>query len=416
MAVVSIIILIAVIAIGFVKKMNVGIIAIAAATLFGVLNGMNSNDIIKGFGSNLFVTLLGITFLCGIAQANGSLELFAKKCVSHIGNRPWLAPIIVWLLGIIVSGVGPGSIPTLGVICAVAIPVAKATGYNPIMMGVIGEIGIFCGRFSPITSDSTVIGGLAAEQGISGYQGPLFLYALITSAIIALVWFFYFGGHRVRASCDGTFQHLPPFSRAQILTLLGFVVAVILTVGLKWNIGLSAFAVMAVLIFLGAVDEKQALRSVPWGVLIMVSGVGILMNIVIKVGGIDLIVDGLTSVMSERTAAPLVGASAGVMSWFSSATGVVYPTMIPTVSGIVEKMGGSVSTTTLISMIAICAAYAGLSPASTGGGLVLATRATDPEYTKEQESKDFVTLFIVSAGSLLMIVIAALLGFYGILG
>lgn len=412
---VSILVLLAVIALGFFKKMNVGVVAIFAATIFGVATGTSSNDIIKGFGSNLFVTLLGITFLCSTAQTNGALELFARKCVSKIGKHTWLAPIVVWVLGIILSGVGPGSIPTLGVLCAVGIAVADATGYDPVMMGIIGEVGIFCGRFSPVTSDSAVIGGLAAAQGLGGYEMKLFLYALMTSAIIALLVFFVFQGHKVKAASSDALKNVDTFSKEQKLTLIGFIVTIILTVCLKWNIGLSSFCVMAVLILLGAVDEKKAIRAIPWGVLIMVSGVGVLMNLVIKAGGIDMVTGALGSVMSDRTAAALVGASAGVMSWFSSATGVVYPTMIPTVSGLVEQVGGSVSSDTLITMIAICAAYAGLSPASTGGGLVLATSASDPKFTKEMENKAFVRLFAVSAGSLGIIVLLALVGFYNIL-
>ena len=87
MDVVSIIILGLIIVIGFLRKVNVGILAIFAATVFGVACGVSSKEIIKGFGSNLFITLLGITFLCSFAQSNGALELFAKKCVSKIGNN-----------------------------------------------------------------------------------------------------------------------------------------------------------------------------------------------------------------------------------------------------------------------------------------------------------------------------------------
>lgn len=414
--VLSIVALIAVIAVAFVRKANAGICAIFAATILAIFMDVPQKDVIAGFGSNLFITLLGICLLCTIAQVNGSLELFAKKCVSRIGSRTWLAPIVVWLIGVVLSGVGPGSIPTLGVVSAIAMPVAYATGYDPIMMGIIGQVGIFCGRFTPFTSDSSVILALTQEQGITGYQTQLFIYALITSIIIAVVMFFAFGGHKVKANKGGLSGDTEKFNREQTFTLIGFLIVIFLTVVLKWNIGLSSFAVVAVLVILGVIDEKKALKSVPWGVLLMVTGVGILMNLVITAGGIDLIVNALGSIMTSRTAAPLIGISAGVMSWFSSATGVVFPTMIPTVSGLVEKMNGTVSASTFLSMIAIGAAYAGLSPASTGGGLILATRATADDFTKEEEDKAFIKLFIVSAGALLIIAALALIGLYGILG
>ena len=101
------------------------------------------------------------------------------------------------------------------------------------------------------------------------------------------------------------------------------------------------------------------------------------------------------------------------MSWFSSAIGVVWPTLVPTVGDIAAKVG--VPASGLISIMALTAAFAGLSPASTGGGLIMAANATDPEFTKEKENKLFVKLFGISALMLGIIVVAALLGLYSIL-
>ena len=61
------------------------------------------------------------------------------------------------------------------------------------------------------------------------------------------------------------------------------------------------------------------------------------MNITQKMGGIDLLSDILASFMSARTAAPLMGVTGGIMSWFSSANGVVFPTLIPAVPDVFIK-------------------------------------------------------------------------------
>ena len=45
----------------------------------------------------------------------------------------------------------------------------------------------------------------------------------------------------------------------------------------------------------------------------------------------DLLARGLASFMSPMTAPALMGLPSGIMSWFSSANGVVFPTLIPTV-------------------------------------------------------------------------------------
>ena len=51
---------------------NMGAVAFALAFLVGsVFVGMSANQIIAGFPGDLFITLVGITYLFAIAQKNG---------------------------------------------------------------------------------------------------------------------------------------------------------------------------------------------------------------------------------------------------------------------------------------------------------------------------------------------------------
>ena len=280
------------------------------------------------------------------------------------------------------------------------------------MLALIGEIGSFAGRFSPITPESVLIRELCEPQNISGYQVPLIIYAVVTTIVLSLIVFFVFKGHKVETRRMEK-EDLPKFSVHQILTLLGFVVVIIACAFFKRNVGLISFAVGVFLILLKAADEKTVFRTISWSTLIMVTGFGMLMETVITVGGVTLLSNGLASIMTPRTAVAIQGLTAGLMSWFSSAIGVVWPTLVPTVGDIAAKVG--VSPNGLISIMCLTAAFAGLSPASTGGGLIMAANATDPEFTKEKENKLFVQLFGISALMLGLIVVAALLGLYGIL-
>lgn len=100
-ALISLIILIACIAIGFVLKKNVGLIAILAAAIFGSVAGYSDSAIIKGFSSSTFIMLLGVSLLCTIATNNGTLELAAKKFLRLTGGHVLFAPIIMYLIGYI---------------------------------------------------------------------------------------------------------------------------------------------------------------------------------------------------------------------------------------------------------------------------------------------------------------------------
>ena len=309
-AAISLVTLIAVILLGFFRKVNVGLLAILAAALLGSALGLSDSTIINGFSASLFINLLGVSFLCSAAISNdGALETVSKKFLRLAGGRSFVAPIMIYVIGFAVAAIGPGCVPALGIVSALSLPLGKSTGYNAVM--------------------------------------------------------------------------------------------------------LAAFAAGIVLILFRAVDEQATLKGISWSTLLLVTGMGMLMEIVMEAGGVELLSSGLANVMNSHTAIAIQGLTAGIMSWFSSAIGVVWPTLIPTVSDIAQTVG--VSSEGLITIMCLTASFAGLSPASTAGGLILAAKSTEPDFTKDEENKLFVKLFVLSVLMVLLIVLAGLLGLYSIL-
>ena len=169
-AFVSLLVLIAAIFVGFFRKMNVGLIAILAVTIFASFIGTTDKEVIKGFSSSLFIMLLGVSLLCAVGITNGALELLSKKVLRLSGGHAFIAPIMLYIIGYGIAAIGPGCVPALGIVAALSLPLAKTTGYSSTMLAIIGEMGSFAGRFSPITPESALIRELAAPQGIQGYE------------------------------------------------------------------------------------------------------------------------------------------------------------------------------------------------------------------------------------------------------
>ena len=74
---------------------NMGAVAFALAFLVGsVFVGMSANQIIAGFPGDLFITLVGITYLFAIAQKNGTIDFLVHAAVravrGHIAAIPWV--------------------------------------------------------------------------------------------------------------------------------------------------------------------------------------------------------------------------------------------------------------------------------------------------------------------------------------
>ena len=410
---VSLILLLAAIVIGFWRKANVGILCIGFSMILMIAYGLDSKEVIAGCSSSLFIQMVGITYLFSIINGNGTLELLAKKMVALVGKKRHLIPFVMYILGFIICAVGPGAIPSLAIVPVIAIPVAISAGVNPIMTAVIGDLGVMSGRMSPLTPESAVVSELMEAQGLKGNTIPIMIGMIITALVVAVLVYVYYKGWKVDESVSVSEEKLAKFNARQWLSLAGLLVLAIGALFFSWNVGLTGFLVGTVLVVLGDAQEKKAIAGIPWNVILMVMGVGILMNIISISGGIDIMVAGLEKVMGQHTAAMIMAIAAGIMSFFSSGLGVVFPTLIPTASGLASGLG--VSAVQLVTVIVIGGTVSGFTPISTTGALIMAGVAQQENADERfPQNRLFIELFAVSFIALGVLAIFALLGIYGL--
>ena len=266
---------------------------------------------------------------------------------------------------------------------------------------------------SPLTPESAVVRELMEEQGLVGNTLPIMGALTLTALVTAVLVYVYYKGWKVEADSEMEMEKLPAFSGIQWLSLLGLLVLAGGTLLFSWNVGLTGFLTGSVLIVLGCGQEKKVIAAIPWNVILMVLGVGILMNVISISGGIDIMVAGLEAVMSRRTAAAIMAIASGFMSFFSSGLGVVFPTLIPTAGGLAD--GLSVEALTLVTTIVIGGTVAGFTPISTTGALIMAGVAQQ-ENAEERfpQNRMFIELFAVSFIALGVLGLLAFIGVYGI--
>lgn len=404
----SLLIFIAVIILAFVRKNNVGVLALAVGVIAVRLFGMGDKALIGGISASMFTTLLGITLLFEVIRQTGALELLARKIVALAGKRLWLIPIAIYVAGFVVAGVGPGAVPALAIVPALAVSIAIQVGYDPVMLALIGECGLMAGRMTPITPEAAIITAAAAEASIENVMPVILLCQTLVTVVFSIVLFLLFKGFKVKAPLTPAEDvKLEKFSAKQIIALLGIVAMLVLIVFVDVNIGLAAMFVAAVLIIFGVADDGVCIKNLPWGTICMVLGVGALLDVVNEVGGIDLLSNGISSIMTSATATPIMGISAGLLSLVSSALGVVYPTMMPMCATIAAQVG-NVNAVAMMAAVGAGGSLAGVSPLSTGGALILAALGTNMKsFSKEEQNKRFVQLFIYSAVGLLVIAVVS---------
>lgn len=411
----SLIIFIAVIIIAFIRKNNVGVIALAVGVIAVRLFGMADKNLLSGVSASMFITLFGITLLFEIINQTGALDLLAKKIVGAAGQRLWLIPISLYVAGFIIAGVGPGAVPALAIIPALGVSVAIQVGFDPVMLALIGECGLMAGRMTPITPEAAVITAAAEGAGISNVIPTILVCQTLVTAVFSVVIWFAFKGHKVKAPLGNISEaKTEKFSVKQIVSLCGILAMLVLIIFVKVNIGLAALFVAAVLVVFGVADDGVCIKKLPWGTISMVLGVGALLDVVNAVGGIDLLSNGMSKIMNSVTATPIMGISAGLLSLVSSALGVVYPTMMPMSADIAAQVG-NVNPVALMAAVGAGGSLAGVSPLSTGGALILAALGTNlKSFSKEDENKRFIQLFVYSGIGLLVIALVSGL-FYNVL-
>ena len=411
----SLILLLAAIILGFLRNANVGIMCIGFAMILTLLfpGQVVAKDVISGFSTSLFIQMAGVMYLFAIINSNGTLELMAKKIVNLVPARA--IPFVMFAIGMALSASGPGSIPCLAIIPVIAIPLSVSAGINPIMTAIIGDMGAMAGRMSPLTPEAAVVRNLMEEQGMVGNTVPIMLCTFLTSVITAALVYIYYKGWKVeKSSATGEKEKLASFSWQQLLSLAGLAVLAVGVLFLGWNVGLTGFLIGSILIVAGCGNEKKAVGGVPWSVIIMVLGVGMLMNIVKVSGGIDLLVEALENVMGPKSAAPIMALTAGIMSFFSSGLGVVFPTLVPVCGSLAQSLGADGAL--LVAMVVIGGTIAGYTPISTTGALIMAGVAQQ-ENAEERfpQNKLFIELFAVSFLNLAVLAIMAVIGIYGVI-
>jgi di/tricarboxylate transporter len=404
----SLIILVITIVIGFVKKINMGVLALGFSFILGYLGKISASSIIKGFNSSLFLMLVGVSILFGIAQHNGTLNLIVKKLIRLSGKRAWLIPILMYFVIYFIAFL---TITGFALAALFGIPMAKELDADPFLLTTMGQLGSIGGGIVPWAPTGIIGLELAKNANITGnLANTMVLNTFLATAFGAIISYIFLKGYKLKAKELNS--EVLKFNKNQKITLVGILCMVIGVAVFKMNIGLLSIFISIILILLKVGTEKEALGSVPWNTILLISGMGILMSLIVKLGGIKLLADILSLFMNEKTVAGILALSSGILSLFSSTSGVVMPTMIPTIPLIVETLGiaGVVPSALLLSAVINGSSPSGMSPLSTGGAFVMATLSENYELTNEEFSSKFKRLFYITMLNMFMVAIFILIG------
>jgi di/tricarboxylate transporter len=365
-------------------RVNVGLLAVALAWAIGVYAArMKVETVIAGFPANLFITLAGVTFLFAIAKSNGTLDLLARQAARLVRGSAALLPVVFFALACALSTIGPGAIASVALVAPIAMPTSMQAGVPTLLSAIMVGTGANAGNLSPISAVGAMVNGLMVKIGLPGQEWKVWAANFLAHLLVAIVAYFLFGGVRLlRAgrTVEGE-PDVPRFERRHWLTIGVAAVWMIAAIVARVHVGLAAFAAGTLLILGRAADERDVVPRIPLDIIFMVTGVTTLIAVLEATGGMDLFTGMLARVASPSTLNAVIAFVTGIISTYSSTSGVVLPAFLPMVPSLVRQVGGTDPLAVAVS-INVGSALVDVSPLSTLGALCVAT-VVDPVAARD---------------------------------
>lgn len=360
---------------------NMGVIAFVGAFLVGTLvAGMKAKEILGGFPADLFLTLVGITYLFALAQNNGTIDWLVRLAVRAVRGRIAAIPWIMFFIAAGLTAVGAVSPAAVAIIAPIALGFAAKHKISPLLMGLMVIHGAQGGGFSPISIYGGITNKIVEKAGLPLSEMTTMLASLGVNLAVAALLFVMLGGTKLlsqRVALDRGTEPADPAAGAaqgarwtQWATVIGLLVLAVLTLFYKQDIGFVSITIGLLLTLAAPQLQKGALGQVSWPEIMLIVGVSTYVGVMQKMGTIDFVGHSVAGLTSPLMAALLLCVVGAVVSAFASSTAVLgslIPLAVPFLQG-----DHGVSAIGFIAAMAVSSTIVDVSPFSTNGALVLA--------------------------------------------
>ena len=402
------------------EDLHVGFLSVGFAIFVGCLfadplakPAMTGARIMGFFPTSLFMILAGVTFMFGMAQVNGTMEKLTAYSVRLCKGNNALIPLVVFIITSVLTTIGPGNIAATALLAPVMMALATKIGMPAFLMTLL-VVGASNGAaFSPFAPTGIISNGIIAkmagglgipEASLPGLAWKIHFNSMACQGLINIGGFMLMGGWAwIRAQrgqavdIDELAPKPEPFTSKQILTMAAIVVLILLVIlpgipalkpmfpavirSMLSNVGSVAFMLGALMLLANVADSKAAIKSMPWGVIMMVCGVSVLIEVMDKSGGLNAMVQMIGAISGPVTVNFWLGLIPGIISAYSSSSGVVMPMFLPLVPGLIQEIGGG-NPIAMISTINVGSHVVDTSPLSTLGALCIACAGENEDKGK----------------------------------
>ena len=380
---ISILVLVAMFVIATILPVNLGALALVGAFLVGTLAAhMDTGAILDAFPGNLFVTLVGITYLFAIATNNGTVDWVVRVSIRLVRGRLVAIPFVMFVLATLLTAVGAPAPAVAAILAPIAFGFAKQYDINALLIGLMVAHGTQAGAFSPISVLGGIVNEVVSDAKLPSNDVVLFLASFAFNTAAAVVVFCVFGGlplFRRVAAADGA-EDSDADSDAeekaslrltwhQALTVAGILALCVLALFFDLDVGLVAVTVAVVLSLASPKANRGAVDRIAWSTVLLIGGVVTYVGVLQEIGTIDYIGKSVAAIGAALVAALLICYVGGVVSAFASSVGILGALIPLAVPFLLQGELGAVG---MIAALSVSSTIVDVSPFSTTGALLVA--------------------------------------------
>ena len=395
------------------QRLNIGMLALAAALPILVLSGANVDTMYRAFPGNLFVLIAGVSLLFAHLERSGALAVVVKGTFAAVGDRHWLLPWASFLLAGAMSTAGAFS--TAPIAFLVPMIAYVSVGYSSIFL--LTELAVVIGAnsagLSPLNPTGALIHTIADKYHVTYSVWGLWAVSVAVAVVvvfalqmIALVQ--KRRGHEYVVTPAPTEQIHDPKEGTNLAYMwcsgLALIAFVLLVVFAKTDVGITAMAMVVLLQVVFRPNEKALLSRIPWNSILLLCGLLTYLGLMQQIGTMTGIQRALNQLGTGALLIIVLSYMTVLLCNIESSTLGVLGLMMPLVFA---TYGSGTQTFWIVVAVAVPAALMVMSPIHVAGTLIIGNSAAkDQDRLFRRLLGTAASLAVVVPGLLVLVPVA----------
>ncbi|GGF40193.1 putative dicarboxylate carrier protein [Marmoricola endophyticus] len=368
------------------QRINIGILALAAALPILALTGTSADTLYESFPGDLFVLIAGVSLLFAHLERSGALGRLVEVVYAAIGERRWLLP---WAGFAIAAGMSTaGAFSTAPI--AFLVPTIAAVSVRYKSSFLLSELAVIIGAnssgLSPLNPTGATVRTAADKFGVHYSTWGLWAVSFATAVVVVLVLQLIDRARRPsgraytvtpapaeQPEAEGDRPPTPTYLWSTVVALVAFLV---LVVAFKTDVGVTSMALGVLLQIAFRPDGRALLARVPWPSILLLCGLLTYLGLLQEIGTIDAIQDGLDHVGTGALLVILLSYLTVLLCCIESSTLGVLGLTVPLAA---TAFGNGPETFWVLAAVAVPAALMVMNPIHVAGTLVIANSALDEQ-------------------------------------